>query len=250
MKASKTFLHKVLEDARIEAKVTDSFTNGEISGYAALWDITDLDGDIIRKGAFKRSIDNQINAKQVPFMIKHFRRGGDVLEMIGTIVEAREDDIGFWIRAELDGSEISNQVRQKVATNSKPFGMSIGWLDYPDGYKPMPEGGIEYKSLNLKEVTLTLLPSQQATIGFVQGKDAQDFLDTVMDRMDKIEEQLCALQSKESDREPAEDTAELEEETETTEAKTQETSEELARIRANLEIARKERERELELLGV
>jgi len=242
----KTLKRKITEDSKIEAKVNESFVNGEISGYAAFWDITDLDGDIIRKGAFKRAIDNQIAAKTVPFMIKHFRKSGDVMEMIGTVVEAKEDDIGLWFRAELDGSDVSQQVRQKVANNPKPFGSSIGWLDYPDGFRPMQDGGFEYVAINLKEITLTLLPSQQATIGFIQGKDAESILEEISDRVNKLEEQLCVLQGKESDVEPTEEPAE----DVSVEAKSDDNDKEKARLVASLKVAQENRKRDLELLGV
>jgi len=222
---------KVNADSRIEAKVSDSFTNGEISGYAAIWDLLDLDGDIIRKGAFKRAIDNQIAAGTVPFMVKHFKAGGDVLETIGVIVEAREDEIGFWIRAELDGADVSQQVRQKTKSNPKIFGMSVGWIDTTTGFKPIENDGFEYTEMNLKEVTITVLPAQQATLGFVNGKDA-------MNTLQKLEERIVALECKaKTEEEITEEVAE----TVTEDEVTVDTN-----LAAELEIARGNRERELE----
>ena len=148
----------------------DSFTNGIISGYAAVFGVRDSDMDIINQGAFSRAIKNQIAAGSVPLMVKHFRDGGDVMESIGRIVEAREDDFGFKIFAALDGTEESQKVRQKAIANPQILGMSVGWLNTVDGFRKLPEGGREFNEMNLKEVTITLMPAQDNTLGTVQGK--------------------------------------------------------------------------------
>jgi HK97 family phage prohead protease len=177
-------------DARIEAKVSDSNTTGFISGYAAVWDTVDLDGDVIRRGSFARAIENQIAAGNVSLQVKHFALGGDVTESIGALVEAREDDYGFWVRASLDGANLSQDMRQKVAKNPRIFGMSVGWLPMDKGWRPLPEGGREFSEMNLKEVTLTLLPSQEGTLGTVEGKDATEILRELQERMCALEKRL------------------------------------------------------------
>ena len=181
---------KLNADAQIEYKVSDSTDTGFISGYAAIWNVTDLDGDVIRPGAFARAMENQIASGNVALMVKHFALGGDVTESIGSIIEAREDEKGFWVRAKLDGSPLSQEMRQKMSINPKIFGMSVGWLPMDKGWRPLPEGGREFTEMNLKEVTLTLLPAQQDTLGTVEGKDALEILQDLQARMDVLEKRF------------------------------------------------------------
>ena len=72
---------------------------GTLDGYLAVFGNVDATGEVIRKGAFARSIATAIPAGKVPLMARHFRDGGDALECVGTIVSAREDDFGLWVRA-------------------------------------------------------------------------------------------------------------------------------------------------------
>jgi hypothetical protein len=192
--------YKTNKDARVEAK-SDSGTVGEITGYAACFGIKDADGDIIRNGAFKRAISNQIAQKAVPLMVRHFRDGGDSMESVGVIVEGREDDFGFWVRAELDGTAKSQELRQKIIKNPAIFGMSVGWVNTVDGFRPFPEGGREFFEMNLKEVTVTLMPAQTATLGTLSGKSLDE---TLMD----IQRRLEALEGKATDETPEKDAAE------------------------------------------
>lgn len=197
---TKARFYKTNSDARLEAK-NDSTTAGEISGYAAVWNVIDADRDRIRPGAFKRSIGNQVAQKAVPLMVRHFRDGGDAMESVGVIVEAREDDFGFWVRAELDGSAASQELRKKVVKNPGIFGMSVGWINTADGFRPFPEGGREFFEMNLKEVTCTLLPSQTATMGTLRGKSMDETLNEILARLE-------ALEGKATDDEPDEDARE------------------------------------------
>jgi len=164
------------EQAQIKINLgkSDSFTNGEISGYAALWDVQDSTNDVIRKGAFARSINNQINAGKVMLMAKHFRDGGDALEVVGKIVEAREDNIGFWVRCKLSSSANAQKVRDDVILAPEAYGMSVGWRNVENGFAPLPGGrGFEYTEMNLVEVTITLRPIQLDTKGTVKAKSEQ-----------------------------------------------------------------------------
>jgi len=180
---------------KINCGKSDSFTNGEISGYAALWDVQDLDGDVIRKGAFARSINNQINAGKVMLMARHFRDGGDAMEVVGKIVEAREDNVGFWVRCKLSGSGVAQKVRDDVILAPEAYGMSVGWKNVENGYAPLAGGkGFEYTEMNLKEVTITLRPAQEDTVGTVKAKSEL----AVEERLARIEAALEQLNHKDA----------------------------------------------------
>jgi HK97 family phage prohead protease len=177
----------------IEGKIGgDSTTNGEVTGYAAIFGVRDLDGDIIRPGSFKRSIDNQIQAGKVLLLVKHMRDGGDTTSAVGEIIEAKEDAIGLWIRCKLHATQQAQDIRAGVIESPGAYGMSVGWRDVQGGKVPLSDGmGFEYTEMNLKEVTLTLLPAQEDTIGTVRGKseaqELRDLITSVIGRLDALE---------------------------------------------------------------
>jgi HK97 family phage prohead protease len=169
-------------------KIGDTSTGGFIQGYAAIWDVKDLDSDRIRKGAFARAISNQISQGKVPFMARHFADGGDTTEAIGQIVEAREDDVGFWIKAKLFNTATAQNIRVGVREAAAMYGMSVGWRNVDGGFKELPEGGgYEFTEMNLKEVTITLRPAQEDTVGLMQAKN---------DRIARLEQAIAELQER------------------------------------------------------
>jgi len=176
------------DKAKLEAKVGgDSYSNGSISGYASVFLVQDVVQDVVMPGAFKRAIDNQIQARSVPLMVRHFRDGGDVMESIGVIVEAREDDIGLYIVAELDGTTASQEVRAKINANPAIFGMSIGFMNNGEGVKVRPDGSRELHEINLKEVTITLMPANESTLGTLRAKREDPKLNELLARLDALE---------------------------------------------------------------
>lgn len=186
--------HRLCQESGIEGKVSDSSTGGEITGYAAIWDIRDLDGDIIRRGSFKRSIGNQVAGGKVLLLVKHMRDGGDTTSAIGEIVEAKEDDIGFWIRAKVFPTQQAQDIRHGVIEAPRAYGMSVGWRDVQGGKRPLSDGrGFEYNEMNLKEVTLTLLPAQEDTLGTVRGKSEAQ---AIREAIEELEQRLVALEGK------------------------------------------------------
>ena len=66
-----------------------------IEGYASLWGVADLNGDVVARGAFDRSVA-AAGARGVRMLHQHEGRSA-----IGVWDELREDDRGLWVR---DGS--------------------------------------------------------------------------------------------------------------------------------------------------
>jgi HK97 family phage prohead protease len=90
------------------------------------------------------------------------RDGGDTTSAIAEIIEAKEDEIGLWIRCKLHGTQQAQETRNGVIASPQAYGMSVGWRDVQGGKVPLSDGmGFEYTEMNLKEVTLTLLPAQE-----------------------------------------------------------------------------------------
>jgi len=109
---------------------------GSFRGYASIWDIVDSYGDMVVRGAFKRTLKEN---KQFPLLWSH-----NLMEPIG-IIEAKEDSRGLAVQGQLNvdvqrGREIRSLMRQGAVT-----GLSIGFQtvrDEPDketGYRHLIE---------------------------------------------------------------------------------------------------------------
>lgn len=169
--ADKTKRMKHCVVPRFEAKEKDGKLY--IEGYASVFNEIDHDGDIVLPGAFAKTINERVAAGRVSLMARHFAHGGDVLETVGTIIEAKEDEIGLWTRSELDDTQLAQETHAKIKSNGNRFGMSIGgqWIG-PDPRRN-DEGdqiGLLIKEVALYEVTITLMPSCEGTMGTVEAK--------------------------------------------------------------------------------
>lgn len=109
---------------------------GTFRGYASIWDIVDTYGDVVMKGAFKRTLKEN---KQFPLLWSH-----NLMEPIG-IIEAKEDSRGLAVQGQLNvdvqrGREIRSLMRQGAVT-----GLSIGFQTVRDeqdketGYRHLTE---------------------------------------------------------------------------------------------------------------
>ena len=141
-----------------------SVESGEIVGYAATFNNVDLVGDVIRPGAFQKTIQERVAAGKVPLMALHWAYGGDTREVIGTIKEAKEDEHGLWIRAELSSIESAQDVRTLVQEGHVK-NMSIGY-NIINAEPAVIDGAevYELKELRLLEVTVTTHPANELAV--------------------------------------------------------------------------------------
>ena len=176
---------KTCREPRLEAKESGN----EIWGYAAIWDEVDLDGDIIRRGAFARSCREVIPAGKVALMSRHFLHGGDTAESIGVLYEGIEDDYGFLIKAKIFGTTHAADTRTKIGEAPGLYGLSVGWRNVAGGWSDMEGGGYEFTEMALEEVTVTMMPAQLGTLGTLEAKK----------ELDCLVERVCALESRVAD---------------------------------------------------
>jgi HK97 family phage major capsid protein/HK97 family phage prohead protease len=149
---------------------------GWIEGYAAVWGNVDLLGEIMQHGCFARSIQQAVPTGSVKLMVKHFRDGGDALEVIGTITQAREDDYGLWVHAELDGEDTAQEMRRRVLQKEVRF-LSVGFIslvqdtreltsDEMQNVLPQRQGkpALIHTEAKLLEVTVTVRPVNESAV--------------------------------------------------------------------------------------
>ena len=162
-------IYKVSPDAELSAKADDGDElkgNGKIVGHAAVFDNVDHQGDIIRPGAFKKTIKERVAAGKVGLMVRHMAMGGDTQETIGVITKAVEDSQGLYIEADLFDAQLAQETLSKIIKSPKMFKMSVGFKTVRSSDIIDKEGtvtGKELQELALFEVTITTLPANART---------------------------------------------------------------------------------------
>lgn len=131
-------------------------------GLASTWD-EDLGGDVIHKGAFKKTLQEWKSAKGrkvMPLIDQH--NYGSVRSVVGKMLEAQETDEGLLSEWEVidgvDGEEIMRRVSGGYIT-----AMSIGYdpvkwdMERPDGAEPW-EMVRHLREVKLWEVSVVIWP--------------------------------------------------------------------------------------------
>ncbi len=156
---------KVAPLADVAEGKKDEGDAGWMEGHGAAFGNVDGQGERIKPGAFKKTIKERVPAGKVKLMVRHYAHGGDTLEVIGTVTEAKEDDFGLWIHAEFSATPIAQETRQKIV-EGHVNGLSIGYI--PKKWTDTEEGGKSVRDLleiMLLEVTVTTIPANElATI--------------------------------------------------------------------------------------
>ena len=132
-----------------------------VEGYASTFDNVDQGGDVVRKGAFKKTIKDHLKARLMKFMSVHFAYGGGTPEVIGTVVEAKEDKYGLWVKFEMARTQLAREAYGMIV-DKHVSGLSIGYSVINGGWIVVDEIDIyELKELRLWEVTATPFPMNE-----------------------------------------------------------------------------------------
>ncbi|QLC23651.1 HK97 family phage prohead protease [Parasphingopyxis algicola] len=115
------------------------------AGYAAIFDKPDRGGDVIRKGAFKRTLRQ---ARAVPLFWQH-ERG----KVIGRIEALEEDTRGLRVIAELEDAKLAAGLASGTLG-----GLSFGYRVRAS--RPGKRSLRELIDLDLVEVSLVTVPMQ------------------------------------------------------------------------------------------
>lgn len=121
-----------------------------VAGYAALFDMADGAGDVIRKGAFARSLaEHRASGRALPLFWQHRQE-----QRIGTVEAVEEDERGLRVVARVDNPEsraFQLLLRRQVS------GLSFGYR--ARGYRRLPAGRL-LEDIELFEVSLVAQPLQ------------------------------------------------------------------------------------------
>ena len=144
-----------------------------IKGYASMFNNVDSDNDIITKGAYTKTLQENIN--RIAFLYQH-----NMAQPIGKPISMNEDDNGLFIEAKISDSTLGRDVKTMV---------SEGILkEFSVGFIPIKEeqiGNVNYiKEIKLFEFSLvTLAANPLAQVTEYKGTKSVDDLMNEFDRL-------------------------------------------------------------------
>lgn len=148
-----------------------------IVGYASKFGNIDSHGDIVVKGAFKRTIDH--NAKRVKTLLHH-----DPVSIVGKPTLMYEDDQGLYTETKVSDTAMGRDLLTLVADGVIDE-MSIGYIPVKEEYSK------EYGANLVQEVKLieysfvTLASNESARVVGLKGVAAVNEVASSMKRMEK-----------------------------------------------------------------
>ncbi len=93
----------------------------QIEGYASLWGVADLNGDVVARGAFSGTLANR-TAAGVRMLHQHEGRSP-----VGVWDQMAEDDRGLWVRGRVMDWSAEGRFAQALARAKALDGLSIGF---------------------------------------------------------------------------------------------------------------------------
>lgn len=140
---------------------------GEISGYASVFNVVDGYNDAVIKGAFLRSINHFKLQKKPKLLWQH-----NVNFPIGVIDELYEDDYGLFVKGHLLLDIPKSKEIYSLLKNKAIDGFSIGYK-VRDSFL---EKGVTYLSdIDLFEISIVTFPAcQEALVSTVKSHQKND----------------------------------------------------------------------------
>lgn len=127
-----------------------SLNDREFSGYGSIFGNRDLGGDVVEKGAFKRTLAQKKRAGHLPQMFW----GHNPDQVPGKWLDMYEDDDGLMVRGVLADTQLGNEIHTLLKMDAVR-GLSIGYVtrdqDWEDDIRII-------KDVDLWEVSIVSLP--------------------------------------------------------------------------------------------
>jgi HK97 family phage prohead protease len=146
---------------------------GIIKGYASMFNNKDSDGDIITKGAYSKTL--QENSERIAFLYQH-----NMNQPIGKPLSMKEDEKGLFIEAKISDSSLGQDVKTMVSEGIlKEF--SVGFIPIKEDLQKDVNYIKEIKLFEFSLVTLAANPLAKVT----EYKGTKS-VDNLMDEFDKL----------------------------------------------------------------
>ena len=148
-----------------------------VVGYASKFGNVVSHGDIVMKGAFKRTIDH--NGRRVKTLMHH-----DPVQVVGKPIEMYEDEKGLYTESRISdtayGKDLLTLIEDEVIDE-----MSIGFIPVTEGYDEEKDANL-IKEVKLVEYSfVTLASNDEARVEGLKGTAALNDVASSMRRMEK-----------------------------------------------------------------
>jgi uncharacterized protein len=121
-----------------------------VAGYASLFGVVDLAGDVVAQGAFARSL-HEWPVTRIPMLFQH-----DPARRIGSWHRIEEDSVGLWVEGSLDPGQPGAAQAAAMIASETMRGLSIGFRTRASELRP--GGGRVLHEIALREVSLVAFP--------------------------------------------------------------------------------------------
>jgi uncharacterized protein len=119
-----------------------------IEGYASLFGVEDMAGDVVRAGAFAQTL---ARGAGVGMLLGHV--GG---RTAGRWTTMREDGHGLFVRGFVSGETAAGRTALQMISDGSLDGLSIGFV--ARDWSPRVTRGRELKRIELREISLVTAP--------------------------------------------------------------------------------------------
>ncbi len=127
---------------------------GEFSGYAVVWDERNGHNEIVKRGAFRSSLDAHRAAGTKPVMLW----AHDPRDIIGVWTEIREDEKGLFVRGQIITSTTRGREAYELLKAGALNGLSIGFRMIKGG--ETRQAGVRILTgIDVREISLVGQPS-------------------------------------------------------------------------------------------
>lgn len=147
----KTFHLPLLKAAGSDA------ARGMIVGYASVFGLTDLQGDIVARGAFRNSLAGWRAIKQAPALLWQHAPTA----VAGKWLELKEDTIGLFVRGRLDLKTAQGMKAWQAIKIGAVNGLSIGYRVVQSQADAARRARI-LTAIALEEISLVTVPANPA----------------------------------------------------------------------------------------
>ncbi len=123
-----------------------------LSGYASLFNVADISGDIVHKGAFSASL-LKLGGQGLPMLFGH-----ETVTPIGVWDRIVEDKKGLYVEGRLLKGDKSRRHIPRLVRAGALSGLSIGYRALRSKRRAANKGGRELLELDLWEVSIVAFP--------------------------------------------------------------------------------------------
>ncbi len=127
---------------------------GEFSGYAVIWDQRNAHNEIVKRGAFRTSLEEHRAAGTRPVMLWSH----DPTDIIGIWTEVREDEKGLFVRGKIVTSTTRGREAYELLKAGALNGLSIGFRLIKGG-ETRQAGTRILTGIDVREISLVGMPS-------------------------------------------------------------------------------------------